>query len=115
MVDERCGRRLTIRTCDTDHLRVRVSACKLNLADDVRTLINQFFDHWGTVRNAWTLDNLVCIQDFLFCMLSFLPLNSVVVKHLLILILDGRHVANKHVEPFLLCQYSRAGTTFSCS
>ena len=38
---------------------------------------------------------------------------AVVVKHLLVFVFDGRHVAYEHVETFLLGQYCGTGSTFA--
>ena len=115
MVDQTRGRRLTIRTRDTDHLRIGIPAGKLNLTDDVDSLLFDLHDHRSRIRDARTLDDLVGIQDFFFRMLTLLPLNLVVVEHLLILIGNLRHIRHEHVESFFLREDGSTRTALSCS
>ena len=49
-------------------------------------------DHRCRVGDAWRLDNLVGIEDFLLRVLTFLPLYLVVVHQLLITVGNLRHV-----------------------
>ena len=92
-----------------------ISSGKLYLADDVRTPSDELLHHRSLVRNARTLDHLVGIEDSLLCMMPFLPLDVVVVKQFLILVLDGSHVRNEHFEPFLLGQNGSSCTALGCS
>ena len=71
--------------------------------------------HRRLVGNSRRLDNLVGREDFLFSMLAFLPLYSVVVHELLVLICYLRHVTHEHVETLFLGQNSSTCTALSCS
>ena len=102
MIDKTGGSCLTIRTCDTNHFRIGVATGKFYFADDVNTFLLDFHNHRSSIRNTGTFDNLVGIQDFLFCVMAFFPLNLVVVQHLLVFLVDNRHVAYKHIETFFL-------------
>ena len=86
MVDEGGRRGFAIRTCDTNHFGIRVSSCKLNFTNDMDSLFLNFHNHRSCIRNAWTLDNLISIENFRLCVLAFLPLDMAVVKHFLILV-----------------------------
>ena len=92
MVDERGGCGLTVRTRDTDHLGIRVTARKLNLTDDMDALFLDFHNHRGGIGNTRALDDLVSIENLGLCVLPFLPLDMTVIEHLLILICNLRHV-----------------------
>ena len=115
MVDKtsRCG--LTIRTRNTDHLRVGVAPGKLYLANDMDTLLLNFDNHRSSVGNTRTLDNLIGIQNLFLCMTAFLPTNLVVVHQFFILVVDFRHVAHKHVKALLLGQDSSTCSAFTSS
>ena len=104
MVDKtsRCG--LTIRTRNTDHLRVGIAPGKLYLTDDMDTLLLDFDNHRSSVGNTRTLDYLIGIQNLFFRMMAFLPTNLVVIHQLFILVVDFRHITDKHVETLLLGQ-----------
>ena len=80
VIDERRGCCLAIRTCDTYHLRVGVATCKLYLADDVYTFLHSRLHHWGFLRDTGALDDFVGREYLLLCVLTFLPLDGVVVE-----------------------------------
>ena len=102
MVDKRgCGG-LTIRSRDTNHLRVGVASCKLNLADDVDAFLHNLLNHGGGIGDAGTLDDLVGIEDLFLRVLSLLPLDIVGVHQLLVFLVNLRHVTDKYVEAFFL-------------
>ena len=92
MIDERCGGGLTIRASDANHLRVGVSASELNLTEDMNTFTDDFLNHGSGIGDAWTLDNLVGIENLFLCVLSFFPFNLVVVQQFLIFVGNLRHV-----------------------
>ena len=61
MVYQRSGSGFTITSCDTYHLRVGVSACKLNFADNRNIMFYNLFYHRNLFRNARTFNHFVCI------------------------------------------------------
>ena len=81
---------------------MRVASRKLDFTDDMRTLGHEFLYHRGLLGDAGTLDNLVGIQYFLFCMVAFFPCNAMGVEQAFVFVLDQRHVRNEHVETLLL-------------
>ena len=96
VVDKRgCGS-FTIRTCDANHLRVCITTSKLNLADDMDAFCDDFLNHRSGIGNTRTLDNLICIQNLLFCVLTFFPLNLVVIQLFLVLVGNLRHLKQTH-------------------
>ena len=115
MIDERRRCRLAVRAGDADHLRVGVATRKLYLADNVYTLLHRSLHHRSLLRYTRTLDDFVGRENLLLGMLTLLPLDGVVVEQLLVFVLDGRHVANEHVETFLLCQHCGTGSTLAGS
>ena len=105
VVDERSGGCLAVRASDANHLGIGISTGKLNLRDDGCALCPQLLDHGGFLGNARTFDNLVGRKDERFGVLTFLPLNTILVELLLILWFDGGEVGHKHVESLQLGQY----------
>ena len=79
MIDQRGGRGFTIRTSDTYHLGIGITACELYFADDVDSFLVGLLDHGSSLRDTRTLDNLLGIQNLLFCMLAFFPFDLVVI------------------------------------
>ena len=115
VVDERRGGGLTVRTRDANHLGMGVSACKLNLRNDGDVLLLDLQNHRRILGNAWALDDLVGIEDQFLRMMSLFPNNLMTVQEFLILIFDGRHVADEHIKAFFLGQHSGSSTTFGCT
>ena len=115
VIDETGGRRLAVGTGNTDHLGVGIAACKLYLADDADATFLGFDHHRCRVGDTRALDDFVSIKNTSLRMLPFLPRYLVVVEQFLIFVGNLRHVRNKHIEPFFLCQYSCTGTAFTCS
>ena len=87
VIDEAGGSCLTVRACDANHLRVGVATGKLNLTDDMGALLHQLLNHRSFLWYARALDNLIGIEDFLLCVMTFLPLNVVAVEQFLIFVL----------------------------
>ena len=115
MIDEAGGRCLAVRTSDANHLRVGIATSKLYLTDDADATLLDFYYHRCGIGNARTLDNLVSAENLLLSVLAFLPCYLMVVKHLLILITDFRHVADEHLETFFLSQDSSSCAALACS
>lgn len=115
MEDEACGRCLSIAPGDAYHLGVGVTAGKFNLADDVCALLDELLYHRGFLRYAWTLDDLVGTEYFFLSVVSFFPFDVMVVEQLLVLVLNGRHIRNEHVEALCLGKYGCPCSTFACS
>ena len=92
MIDQRGSGGLTVTSRDTDHLGIGISASELNLTDDVDALGDDLLDHRGFIGDTRTLDHLISIQNLLFCMVSFFPLNLVVIQQFLVFVLDRSHV-----------------------
>ena len=113
VIDEARRRRLSVTSRDTDHLRVRVTAGKLYLADDVRALCHELLDHRSFLGDARTLDDLVGIEDFLFRVMLLFPFDAVVVEQFLVLVLDGRHIRHEDVEALFFSQYGGTGSALS--
>ena len=97
------------------HLRVCVSSRKFYLADDVCALLHELLYHGSLLGNARTLYHLVGVQNLFFRVMALLPFYVMVVKHLLVFVFNGRCVRDKHVEAFLLGQYSGSGATLTSS
>ena len=113
VVDERRGGRLTVTTRDTHHLGIGVASGKLNLRDD-RYAPLLYLEHHGCIaRYAGALDHLVGIQDERLGMLPVLPCDMILVEHLLVMLLDPRHIGEEYVETLLLCQDSGTYATLS--
>ena len=89
VVDERCGGRLAVAAGDANHLRVGVTTGELYFADDVDVTFTGLHNDGCVVGDAGTLHNLVGIEDFLQTVVTFLPLNMMVVELLLVTVLDG--------------------------
>ena len=89
MIDEArcCG--LSITSSNTYHLRVGVSTSKFYFTNDMCTLCDKFLNHRSFFRNTRTLDDFISIENLLFCVLSLFPFYTTVIKHLLILVLNG--------------------------
>ncbi len=115
VVDEGRCRRLTIRTSNANHLRICVASSKFYFRNHMDTLLSDFHHHRCRVGNTWTLHHLVRIQNQFFCVMSFLPSNAMLIKLFLVFVLDDRHVGNKHIKSFHLCQDSSSCTALSCS
>ena len=110
MVDQAGCRGLAIRTRDTNHLRRGVTPSKLYLANDGDAGLDSLGNHRGCFRDARTLHDFRGVEDELLRVLALFPADATLVEHLLVFILDLRHVRNKHVEAFFLCQY---GSTYA--
>ena len=106
VVDERCGGSLTITTRDTHHLGIGVASGKLNLRDYRNALLGNLAHHGRLGRYARALDHLVGIEDKLLGVLPILPCDMVFLEHLLVVLLNLRHVREEHVETLFLCQDS---------
>jgi len=113
VVDERGGRCLAIAACDADHLGMRVSSGELYFTDDGYSTLDGFLHDGCLVGYAGAFDDFVCVEYFPFGVCAFFPRDVSAVEHLLVTVLDGRHVGDEHVVPFFLCQCSSAGTTFA--
>ena len=87
VVYERGGSGLSVAARYAHHLGVGVTACKLDLADDVDALGHGFLDHRCLLGYARTLYDLVGSEDALLAVVLLLPLYVVVVEHLLIFVL----------------------------
>ena len=83
---------LTVGTGDTNHLRIRVTASELYLADDMDALGDGLADHRCRIGDARRLDNLVGRQHLFLRVPTFLPLYLVVIQQLLITVGNLRHV-----------------------
>ena len=105
VVYERRGGGLAVAARYAHHLGVGVPPSELYLADDVSALGHELLYHGSLLGYARTLYHLVGIEDSLLGVVLLLPLYAVVVEHLLVLVLDGRHVADKHVEALFLGQH----------
>ena len=86
-----CGG-LTVRTGNTDHLRVGIAPRKLNLTDDMNTFLNSHLYHRSRFGDTRTLNDLVGIENLFLSMLSFFPFNLSVIQHFFVLIGNLRHV-----------------------
>ena len=115
MIDKARRRRLTIRTCNTDHLRMGIATGKLYLTDDMNTFLLNLYNHRGRIGNTRTLNDLVGIQNLFFRMVTFFPTYLVVIHQLLILIINLRHVTYKHVEALFLGQNGSSCSALSGS
>lgn len=81
---------------------MRVASRKLNLADDVCSLLHELLNHRSLLRNARALDDLIGVENLLLRVMPFLPLNAVVVEQLLIVVLNLRRIGNEYIETFFL-------------
>ena len=102
MVDERCRCRLSVRSRDANHLRVRVTAGKFYFADDMNALGDDLLNHRSFVGYARTLDDFVGIENLFFRMMTFFPFNSVLIEHVLVAVLDCSHVGYENIVTFFL-------------
>ena len=51
-------------------------------------LSHEFLNHWRLFWNTGAFDNFIGIKDFIGRVMSFFPLNAMLVKQVFILILD---------------------------
>ena len=92
-----------------------IATGKLYLTDDMNAFLLDLYNHRSRIGNTRTLDDLVGIQNLFLRMVTFFPTNLVVIHQLLILIIDLRHVTDKHVETLLLGQNGSSCSALSGS
>ena len=107
--------RLTVRTGDTDHLRLRITRCEFNLGDDRRTLRNQFLNERCIRRNTGRFNYFVGIQNEFLRVLAVFPCDAVLVQQRTIGFANRTTVRDEDVKAFLFRQNSCAGTTLAGS
>ena len=115
VIDETGCCSFPIRACNTNHFGMGVSSGKLNLVDDGNPCLSGFHNHRSCFWNTWALDDFLGIQNLLFCMMPFFPLNGVLLQHTLVLWFYGTHVTDKDLKAFLECQHCCTNATFSCT
>ncbi len=115
MVNQARGGGFAVGTCDADHFRLRVAARELDFADDGNAFCDGLRHDRSRVGNARTLDDFRGRENPLLRVLSFFPLDAALVEHLLIFVLDFRHIADEHVEALLLGQRSSSHATLGSS
>ena len=91
---------------DAHHLGVGVASGKLYLRDDGCPLLLELEDDGGVIGYAGAFHHLVGVEhQGLGVRVSLLPGDVVAVQQLLVLGLDGAHVAHEGVEALHLCQH----------
>ena len=105
VINQACRCCFTIRSRNTHHLRMCITTSKFYLTDNMNTLLLDFDNHWSSIRDAWTLNNLISIKNLFFAMLPLFPYYLMIIQQLLILVVNLRHVTNEHVESFFLGQH----------
>ena len=112
MIDERGGGGFAVTSRDAHHFGIGVSGCKFYLANDADALIYGFLHHRHFAWDARTLHYLRGVKYLRLGVLPFFPFDAVAVEHLLVLVFDGSHVRDKHVQALLLGQYGRSHAAF---
>ena len=110
------GGGLAVRAGDADHLCIGVTPGKLDLRDDGGALLHQPDHERGGEGHAGALDHLVGIEDELLGVgMPVLIGYLVLLEQRLVLVLDGRHVAQEHVEPLYFGQDGGTCAALSCA
>ena len=88
MINQRSRCCLAITARDTYHFRLCIASRELDFTNDMCALGHEFLNHRRLFWNARAFDYFIGIKDFIGRVMSFFPLNAMLIKQVFILILD---------------------------
>ena len=88
MINQRGRCSLAITARNTYHFRLCIASRELDFTNDMCALGPEFLNHRRLFWYAGAFDYFIGIKDFISRVMSFFPLNAMLIKQVFIFILD---------------------------